>query len=149
MIRYSLKCSQNHCFESWFASSAAYESLHAAGHVTCPVCDDKAVEKALMAPQVASGDSPRPAAPPDASPPKPPALQPDPRAEVIARLRAEIERTSDYVGLRFADEARKMHEGIAPERAIHGEASAEDARALLADGVPVAPLPFLPRRKTN
>jgi hypothetical protein len=73
----------------------------------------------------------------------------DPRAEALAALRREIEANSEYVGLRFAAEARAMHAGDVPARPIHGEARAEEARALLAEGVPVAPLPFLPTRKAN
>jgi hypothetical protein len=67
----------------------------------------------------------------------------------MAEMRRQIEANSDYVGLNFAAEARRMHEGEIDERAIHGEAKAEDARALLEDGIPVAPLPFLPKRQAN
>jgi hypothetical protein len=67
----------------------------------------------------------------------------------LAALRRQIEANSDYVGLNFAAEARRIHAGDAPERSIYGEARADDARALIEDGVPVAPLPFVPGRKTN
>lgn len=67
----------------------------------------------------------------------------------LAHLRKEVEENSEYVGLKFADEARKMHDGESPERAIYGEAKLDDAKKLIEDGVPVAPLPFLPKRKTN
>jgi hypothetical protein len=153
MIRYSLKCATDHRFESWFASSSAYDRLHAAGHVTCPECGTSQVEKAMMAPQVAADRAAPPSSPEPAHSTPAPATgadpAPDPRAEAIARLRDHVERNSEYVGLRFAAEARRIHAGEAPERAIFGEARPEDARALIAEGVPVAPLPFIPRRKTN
>jgi hypothetical protein len=137
MIRYDLTCDQGHAFDSWFASAAAYDRLAAAGHVACPECGSSRVAKALMAPSVVAR--------PDRSLTAPR----DPREAALAELRARIEAESDYVGLSFAAEARAMHEGRAPTRAIHGEAKLEDARKLIEDGVPVAPLPFLPARKAN
>jgi hypothetical protein len=143
MIRYTLKCPEGHGFDSWFATAAAYDRLAAAGHVACPDCGSTRVEKALMAPAVATGEAARR---PLSDPPEPGA---DPRAAAIAALRREIEAKSDYVGLRFAAEARRMHEGAVPERPIHGEARLDEARALLEEGIPVAPLPFLPTRRAN
>lgn len=137
MIRYDLTCDQGHSFDSWFASAAAYDRLEAAGHVACPDCGSAKVTKALMAPAVARADTPALTAPRD------------PREAALAELRRRVEETSDYVGLSFAAEARAMHEGRIPERAIHGEAKPDEARKLIEDGVPVAPLPFLPVRKTN
>ena len=67
----------------------------------------------------------------------------------MEKLRKDVEDNSDYVGMKFADEARKMHDGDAPERAIYGEAKLDDAKKLIEDGVPVARLPFMPKRKTN
>lgn len=69
--------------------------------------------------------------------------------ETLTKLRKDVEDNSDYVGKSFADEARKMHDGDAPERSIWGEAKFDDAKKLLDDGVPVLPLPFMPKRKTN
>lgn len=135
MIRYDLTCDQGHSFDSWFASAAAYDRLAAAGHVACPDCGSAKVAKALMAPAVGKREAltaPR-----------------DPREAALAELRRRVEESSDYVGLSFAAEARAMHEGRIPERAIHGEANPDEARKLIEDGVPVAPLPFLPARKTN
>ena len=138
MIRYALTCAKDHAFESWFQSASAYDVARAAGHVTCPLCGSDKVEKALMAPAVKPARSAAKLSPPD-----------HPAAEAIAALRAEVEANSDYVGLNFAAEARKMHEGDIPARAIYGEAKWEEARALLEDGIPVAPLPFTPKRKAN
>lgn len=134
MIRYTLHCDKGHQFDSWFKSSEAYDALRRAGQLGCAECGSTRVEKTLMAPAVAkAGDASLRDAPPSG----------------LEKLRAEIEAKSDYVGLSFASEARAMHEGSIPERPIHGEARAEDARKLIEDGVPVAPLPFMPRRKTN
>ncbi len=142
MIRYALRCEQGHGYESWFQSGAAFDSLRARGLVTCPHCGSAEVEKALMAPVIAKAAS---AAPEPADRPEP---QPDP-AERLRRLRAEIEASSDYVGERFATEARAMYLGEIPDRAIHGEARPDEAKALIEEGVPVLPLPFIPNRKTN
>ncbi|MDB6453597.1 DUF1178 family protein [Falsirhodobacter sp. 20TX0035] len=132
MIRYALKCQQGHDFESWFQSAAAFDALKAAGHVTCPDCGGTRVEKAMMAPSL--GMAPKP---------------PSDREKAIADLKRHVEANSDYVGMNFAAEARRMHEGEAPARSIHGEAHLDEARQLLEDGIPVAPLPFRPTRRTN
>lgn len=144
MIRYTLRCDQNHSFDSWFQGNEAFDKLHASGLIACAVCGSVRVEKSLMAPAV------RPARKAAAPAPEQPLSAPQTPAEAaMAALRAHVEATSDYVGLNFAAEARAMHSGDQPQRAIHGEARIDEARALLADGVPVAPLPFLPGRKTN
>ena len=136
MIRYTLKCAADHEFESWFPSAAGFDSLKAAGHVTCPTCGTGSVEKALMAPRVAQGQG-------DLTTPQSDA------EKALADLRRKVEENSEYVGVNFVAEARKMHEGTAPERSIYGEAKPADAIKLLEDGVRVAPLPFMPARKTN
>ncbi|HMO70437.1 MAG TPA: DUF1178 family protein [Paracoccaceae bacterium] len=155
MIRYSLRCAAGHGFDSWFQSAAAYDRLAEGGRLACGVCGGAGVEKAPMAPAVGAS---APAAP------EPPADRPStdhPLADralsrpasgveaALAALRRHVEETSDYVGLNFAAEARRMHAGDTPERAIHGEARIDEARKLIEDGVPVAPLPFLPARKVN
>ncbi|NEX45786.1 DUF1178 family protein [Pseudotabrizicola algicola] len=143
MIRYSLRCAQAHDFESWFQSAQAYETLRGAGHVTCAVCGSAEVDKVLMAPAVRPSRAASAAPAPTLSTPQ------SEKEQALAALRAQVEANSEYVGMNFAAEARAMHDGIAPERAIYGEARPEDARKLIEDGVPVAPLPFLPRRKAN
>ncbi|MCB2109871.1 MAG: DUF1178 family protein [Defluviimonas sp.] len=141
MIHYALTCDKGHSFESWFQSSAAFERLCDAGHVTCTACGSTAIEKALMAPAVRSagpgGDAPALSAPASGV------------EAALAEMRHRIEESSDYVGLNFAAEARAMHEGDIPERSIWGEARRDEARRLIEDGIPVAPLPFLPTRRTN
>lgn len=142
MIQYALKCAEGHSFDSWFQSAAAFEKLAAAGHVSCAVCGGTQVEKAIMAPRVSG--------PRDSEPAPGPLSQPaSPAEQALAELRRKIERESDYVGNRFVTEARAMHDGDTPKRAIHGEARPEEARKLIEDGVPVAPLPFLPKSKAN
>ncbi|MGV8984991.1 MAG: DUF1178 family protein [Cypionkella sp.] len=136
MIRYTLKCSADHGFDSWFQSASAYDSLAAAGHVACPVCGVTAVEKSLMTPGVALGQA-------QLSVPQ------NDKEKAVAALRRKVEENAEYVGVDFVAEARKMHEGSAPERSIYGEARPEEAIKLLEEGVPVAPLPFMPTRKTN
>ena len=143
MIRYALKCSNDHGFESWFQSAAAYDSLRAAGMVSCAVCGDGVIEKSLMAPTVRPARS-------AAGVPERPLSAPGSEVEAAIRaLRKQVEENSDYVGMNFATEVRAIHAGDAPERSIWGETRPEEARALIEDGLPVAPLPFFPTRKTN
>ncbi len=167
MIRYALKCSNDHGFESWFASAEAFDSLRAAGMVACLHCGTTAVEKTLMAPAVrsarkAAGDGRQAETDSGAgagvAAPTGGAAEggrvtlghPGNRLErAIAALRRHVETNSEYVGTNFAAEARAIHEGESPDRAIYGEARPEEARQLIEDGVPVAPLPFMSQRKTN
>ena len=145
MIRYTLKCSEGHGFDSWFASADAFDTLQASGMVACPSCGSTKVEKTIMAPQVSSRRSNKS----EAKEERPLAKPMSPAEAEMAKLRKHVEENSDYVGMSFAQEARKMHDGDAPARAIYGEAKLEDAKKLVEDGVPVAPLPFMPQRKTN
>ena len=142
MIRYSLTCDKNHAFDSWFQSAEAYDRLLASGQVTCGFCGSAKVTKSLMAPSVTPARQ-------KASPPGALTTPQSPVEAALAAMRRQIEENSDYVGLNFAAEARRMHEGEIEERAIHGEAKADEARALLEDGIPVAPLPFMPKRQAN
>lgn len=135
MVRYSLSCAEGHAFESWFQSAKAFDDLAARGLLSCAQCGSPKVEKALMAPAVSTA--------------KPLAEPQYPQEAMLAAMRRHVEDNSDYVGLSFAAEARKMHEGDAPSRSIWGEAKPEEAKALLEDGIPVAPLPFMPKRSTN
>ena len=119
--------------------------------VTCAVCGCVQVEKAIMTPRVrparnaVARPEPAPAEPAPINVAKP-SLEIE---KILTQLRRQVEENSDYVGKDFASEARKIHLGEAPDRAIYGEAKAEEAKALIEDGVPVAPLPFVPSRKTN
>ncbi len=153
MIRYTLKCDKEHSFDSWFASAAAYEALQARGMVSCTICGSTTVDKALMAPAVRPARKAAAAAAPEAragAGAEAPLSAPQTGLEeAFAAMRQAVEANSDYVGVNFVAEARAMHEGAMPERAIHGEARLDEAKALLDDGIPVMPLPFLPKRSRN
>jgi hypothetical protein len=162
MIRYRLKCSKAHEFEAWFASSDAYDSQAKRRLLACPRCGSKQVEKAMMAPRVAKSASKRArsarpeataeAAKPEAVVEAAPTTKPDTQrvaahSELVAamrRLRAEVEAKSEYVGRRFPEEARKIQNEEVPARGIHGEATAEEAKALSEEGIEFFPLPLLP-----
>ena len=154
MIHYALVCSKGHTFESWFQSSAAYDKQVKRGLVSCPVCGNVKVEKAIMAPTL-SGTKKKGTSEPQA-PREPPAAEgaPAPVAMMssqehefrrkLKELRDHLTKNADYVGKRFPEEARKMHYGETDHRSIYGEATAEDAKALHDEGIEFHPLPFLP-----
>ena len=156
MIRYSLHCDRGHTFESWFQSSSAYESQEKRKLVSCPSCGSVKVERAIMAPQIVSkkGREDTRAVPAAAqvagtevtaseSTPLLMAQEVELRTK-LKELRDHIVKNADNVGERFPNEARKMHYGDMEHRPIYGEASAEEARALIDEGVEVSPLPVLP-----
>jgi len=151
MIRYQLRCELGHPFESWFRSSAAYETQERRKLVSCPTCGSSKVERAIMAPQIVSkmgrdSTAVAPAAeatPAPASTPLMLAQERELRVK-LKELRDHIVKNADNVGERFANEARKMHYGDIEHRAIYGEASPDEARALIDEGVEVSSLPVLP-----
>lgn len=145
MIRYALTCEQNHDFDSWFQSAEAFDKLSKAGMVACTFCGATDISKTLMAPAVRPARKTATAQ----EPARPLATPASAVEEALTALRRQVEDNSEYVGLNFATEARAIHDGDKPNRAIYGEARADEARKLIEDGVPVAPLPFMPRRKTN
>jgi len=134
MIRFNLKCDQDHAFESWFQSGAAFDKLADAGMISCTTCGSVKVTKSIMAPAVSTSSQ---------------ITAPKAQEAEIAALRDQVEKNADYVGDTFAKEARDMHDGTKPERAIYGSANLTEAKKLVDDGVPVVPLPFMPRKKTN
>jgi hypothetical protein len=144
MIRYDLICAQGHAFDAWFRDSAAYDEQAARGHVACVVCGVTQVEKQIMAPAIAAKShraSDEPKVPVFSGPA-------DPRARMalalMRELRQKVEATAEYVGPRFAEEARKIHYEEAEKRGIYGEASLAEARALAEEGIEAHPLPVLP-----
>ncbi len=149
MIRYALKCEANHPFESWFQSADAFDKLRASGMLSCPECGSEAVDKAVMAPGVQSGGKLAGSEPRETVPMHALTAPSSPAEAAMKELKRKIQQHSEYVGKDFATEARKIYDGDAPERSIYGEASNDDARKLVEDGVPVAPLPFFPSRKAN
>jgi hypothetical protein len=140
MIRYALVCEHDHPFEAWFGSSSDYDAQVERGLVECPMCATKAVRKQIMAPAVAGTKRTEPSAQSQAM-----------MMEALAKARRHVEENFDYVGDAFAREARDIHDGVAPQRAIYGEARPAEVKALVEDGVPVAPLPpaLAPRPKTQ
>jgi hypothetical protein len=151
MIRYALRCERGHEFESWFQSSSAYDSQHKRGLVTCPACDSVSVEKAIMAPRITgkrkSKNTDAPVAAPAAENAQAQLVMSPQERELVTKLRElrdHVVKNADNVGKKFPEEARKMHYGETEARAIYGEASHDEARALADEGVEVAPLPVLP-----
>jgi hypothetical protein len=160
MIHYNLRCERDHRFESWFQSSSAYESQEKRKLINCPVCGSDKVERAIMAPRVVGKKGRAPEAPPEAPVPTPaastevaaPAAPATPlmmaqERELRAKLRElrdHIVKNADNVGERFPNEARKMHYGDIEHRPIYGEASPDEARSLIEEGIEVSPLPVLP-----
>jgi hypothetical protein len=156
MIHYNLRCKKGHAFESWFQSSSAYEVQEKRRLVSCPVCGSTDVERAIMAPRIVSKKG-REAAPADLPPSPAPTTEvaaPSPTPLLMAQerelraklkeLRDHIVKNADNVGERFPSEARKMHYGDVEHRPIYGEATPDEAKALIDEGVEVMPLPALP-----
>ncbi|MGC3936367.1 DUF1178 family protein [Roseobacter sp. EG26] len=141
MIQYALKCDKGHGFDSWFQSASAFDVLDKAGHLSCAICGSEEVTKAVMAPRVSSSA--------EEVPEKPLTQTRSDQEKALAEMRRHVEENADYVGPKFAEEARSMYLGSTPERAIYGEANGAEAKALIEEGIPVAPLPFLPNRKAN
>jgi hypothetical protein len=152
MIRYNLQCDRGHAFESWFQSSSAYESQEKRKLVSCPACGSVTVERAIMAPQIVSKKGrdvapPSPASTTEVTTPTSTPLMMAQERELRAKLkelRDHIVKNADNVGERFPNEARKMHYGDIEHRPIYGEASPDEARSLIDEGVEVSPLPVLP-----
>jgi hypothetical protein len=160
MIAYDLVCKAGaHRFEGWFGSSADFESQKLGGLLSCPVCGDPAVEKAVMAPNVGRKGNQLPSAPQSSKGDEAVAVANMPEIPVemvnmiskLAEMQAKMLEKSDWVGDRFADEARAIHYGDAPDRIIHGNATIDDARDLHEEGIAVAPLPlpFIPPDAKN
>lgn len=159
MISFDLKCGLGHVFEAWFRSSAAYEEQRTGGLVACPVCGNADVAKAVMAPAVAAKGNQRPAPAPDRADDRPVGMTAgdDPAARLkamlgaLAKAQAQVLEQSQWVGDRFAEQARAMHYGEAEQAAIHGTATPNEARAMVEEGLAVAPLivPITPPDRTH
>ena len=140
MIRYALACEHGHEFEGWFSASSDFDDQKARGLLECPVCGAQGVRKQIMAPAVAGTKRNTPDLPPKA------------RAvmmEALSKVRRHVEENFDDVGDAFAKEARAIHEGKSEDRGIYGQATPAEVKALVDDGVPVAPLPPEPPKKTE
>lgn len=145
MILYNLCCSADHVFEAWFRDSAAYDEQAAAGEVLCPVCGNASVAKAPMAPRIAKGGGGAKEAVPDPVPQTYTNTRAVEMRRMLTELRRHVEENSDYVGDKFAEEARKIHYGEKEERNIYGEATEDQAEELSEEGVKIGRIPWLPR----
>jgi len=159
VIHYQLLCGASHEFDGWFKDSANYERQAKRGLISCPVCADTKVTRALMAPRLGKRGlviehetaapvapaPPMPAAPMPAAPMQAGGVMPDQMRAMLHKLRAEVEKNCDYVGPDFATEARRIHNGEAAPRGIYGESTQAEAEALADDGIGVARIPWLPR----
>ena len=128
MILFTLRCAQSHEFEAWFRDGDGFEAQQKAGEIACPECGDSSVEKAVMAPRLTRSR-------------QVPALSPAQFRAALIEMRRQVETNCDYVGNRFAEEARRIHYNEAPARNIRGITTPEDAHALLEEGIDVMPLP--------
>ena len=142
MIRYALACGAGHDFEGWFGGSDDFDVQSARGLVSCPACGSPEVRKQIMAPAVVTSKG---------KAETPPGPSREMMMEMANQVRRHVEDNFDNVGDAFAREARAIPEGRSEERGIYGEATLREARELLEDGVPVAPLPLAPpdRRDLN
>ncbi len=142
MIKYRLICEQDHEFDGWFAGSVAFDAQVAAKEVACPYCETTKVQKALMAPSVVTSKRKK-----NTGTPSTEAVE---QVQMfMSKVRHHVETNFDYVGDQFADEARRIHYGEADEREIYGEATLDDAKDLIEEGVSVAPLPGADKTKAN
>lgn len=147
MIKYTLVCEQRHEFESWFASSAAYDKQEKRGLITCPTCHSSKVEKAIMAPRLAGTRKRARKAEMPAAAAAPVAMLSPQEQELrskLKELRDHITKNADNVGKKFPEEARKMHYGEIEHRSIYGEATLESAKEMIDEGIELHPLPVLP-----
>ena len=152
MIRYRLACDARHGFEAWFRSAEDCDRQLADGTLACPSCGSGAIDRALMAPAISKTEkaprAPEQPAPADTPDPAQALLAQDPKlaqmAVALKELRDRITANADDVGERFPEEARRIHYGESEARGIYGQASAEEAAALVEEGVEVMPLPMLP-----
>jgi hypothetical protein len=138
MIVFDLCCSNGHVFEAWFKDSKAYDSQRRRKKVECPACGDVKIDKALMAPNIATSEK-RANADEQAIALRTQAMR------ALSEARKYVEENCEYVGNEFAEEARKIHFGETEKRDIYGEASKDEADSLREDGVEFAEIPWVPR----
>jgi hypothetical protein len=132
MIRFALRCAADHEFEGWFRSGDAFETQQQAGEIACPHCGDTGIEKGLMAPAIGRTRESRTS------------VSPAQLRTALIELRRQVETNCDYVGERFAEEARRIHYGEVDAHGIYGEATSEESRELVDEGIQVGRIPWLP-----
>jgi hypothetical protein len=133
MILFTLRCANDHEFEAWFRDGDGFEAQHAAGGIACPHCGDTTVEKAVMAPRLGRSREVMP-----------PAAALAQMRKALGEMRRQIETHCDYVGPRFAEEARRIHYGEADPHGIYGEASDAESRELADEGIKFGQIPWIP-----
>lgn len=131
MIRFTLRCADEHEFEGWFRSGEAFEAQQQAGEIACPTCGDTRIDKALMAPNIGRSHK------------NVPTLSPAQMRAALLELRRQVETNCDYVGERFAEEARKIHYGEADPHGIYGEATPEESNELAEEGIKFGRIPWV------
>lgn len=132
MILFTLRCSSDHEFDAWFRDGATFEGQQQAGEVACPHCGDTQVDKAIMAPNI--GRSREGKGPP---------ISPAQMKAVLLALRQQVEQNCDYVGERFAEEARRIHYGEVDPHGIYGEATPEESETLQEEGIEFGQIPWV------
>lgn len=155
MMHYQLRCTARHEFDGWFKDSSAFDRQAKRGLIECPQCGDSRVERAMMAPRLTGRAAMPPVRPesanattaagPPTDAPMPGVSMPAQLRGMLQRLRAEVEKSCDYVGPAFADEVRRIHRGDVEKRAIYGETTPEQAESLADEGIEVAAIPWVPR----
>ncbi|HEX3862449.1 MAG TPA: DUF1178 family protein [Stellaceae bacterium] len=130
MILFTLRCAEGHEFDGWFRDGAGFEAQQQADEIACPQCGDAHIEKALMTPNIGRRH-------------KTPPISPAQMRAALVELRRQVETNCDYVGERFAEEARRIHYGEVDPRGIYGEASAEESRELSEEGIEVGRIPWV------
>lgn len=140
MILFNLRCAREHVFEGWFHNGDAYEEQFQSRTISCPVCGSRKVEKAPMAPRIGKGGEK------DVTRQQGDAEKAGQLMTALRELRSKIESESDYVGERFAEEARRIHYGEVETRSIHGESTDAQAEELREEGIPFARIPWVPRQ---
>jgi hypothetical protein len=131
MIRFTLRCAEGHQFEGWFRDGVAFDAQQTGGEIACPECGNAQVEKAVMAPSIGRSRNRMP-------------VSPAQMRAALVELRRQVETNCDYVGPRFAEEARKIHYGKVDPRGIYGEATAEESRELKDEGISFGRIPWVP-----
>jgi hypothetical protein len=130
MIRFALRCAAGHEFEGWFRNGDGFETQQKAGEIACPHCGDTGIAKGLMAPAIGRGSRPP--------------ISPAQLRAALVELRHQVETNCDYVGERFAEEARRIHYGEVDPHGIYGEATNEESRELVEEGIQVGRVPWVP-----
>ena len=133
MILFTLRCANKHEFEAWFRDGDSFEAQRAAAEISCPVCGDSSVDKAVMAPRLTKS---RDAPPSTASIAE--------MRKTLVEIRRQIETHCDYVGPRFAEEARRIHYGETDAHGIYGEATESESRELADEGIKFGQIPWIP-----